>query len=447
MPGFLLRCRAAGMASLFVACATVAQSPAPVESSVRNGTTLDETVIQAPQSTEPAANEPSTDAPAAAESAETTHGLEEHPTDGEVVRTRLMEISCRDPEARPGSWLDRTHSYLTQRLCEPAAWFDGFFGDERALEETPVGTYFRLRNEARWEEEDGFRVRLRASANIALPGASENLRLLFSRDEDVRGEFEPYLPVEESDKQTRIGLRYNLSEKVMSRLDIDGTVKVSLDSLNPVGRVRYRQAEQFTENSFGRFTQIGFWEAEEGFGTTTRLDWEWFRDYDKQLRFSTQGTWSEEQSNGIDWRYSVTGFRQLNPKTAIRTEIGAFGWSDPSWKTDEYFVNFRYRRSFLRPWLYYELQPEHAWMLDDNRTDRQGDWRFIATLEVQFENAVSREEREQRALQRWFDWLARQPKNIFTGRKQQPQPEGAPSPPVQQPEPSTTPQPPPNFEP
>jgi hypothetical protein len=275
-----------------------------------------------------------------------------------------------------------------------------------------------------------------------LPGASDKLRLLFSRDEDVRGEFEPYLPVEESDKQTRIGLRYNLSEEVMSRLDVDGTVKVSLDSLNPVGRVRYRQAKQFTESSFGRFTQIGFWEAEEGFGATTRVDWEWYRDYDKQLRLSTQGTWSEELSNGFDWRYSATGFRQLDPKTAIRTELGAFGWSDPSWETDEYFVNFRYRRSFLRPWLYYELQPEYAWMLDDERRQRNGDWRFIATLEIQFENAVSREEREQRALQRWFDWLARQPKNIFTGRKQTPQPEGA----TPQPEQPPT-QPPPHFEP
>lgn len=49
---------------------------------------------------------------------------------------------CQDELGRPDSWLDRSHSYLTQRLCEPAAWFDGFFGDPRSLEETPVGTFF-----------------------------------------------------------------------------------------------------------------------------------------------------------------------------------------------------------------------------------------------------------------------------------------------------------------
>src|SRR5690554_1557537 len=50
---------------------------------------------------------------------------------------QLMEVSCRDDLSRPASWLDLTHSYLNQRLCEPAAWFDGFFGDPRTLEESP----------------------------------------------------------------------------------------------------------------------------------------------------------------------------------------------------------------------------------------------------------------------------------------------------------------------
>src|SRR5690625_6907435 len=44
---------------------------------------------------------------------------------------RLMEISCRQEREQPQGWLDSTHSYLSKRLCEPAAWFDGFFGDTR----------------------------------------------------------------------------------------------------------------------------------------------------------------------------------------------------------------------------------------------------------------------------------------------------------------------------
>jgi len=315
--------------------------------------------------------------------------------DGDAAREQLLEISCRDDENRPASWLDRTHSYLTQRLCEPAAWFDGFFGDDRALEETPVGTFFRLRNELRWDQEEGLRNRIRLAANIELPRASRKLRLVLSRDEDVNGEFLPYLPEGEADGSTRVGLRYNLREHLRSRLDLDATVKGSLDSLNPLLRARYRHATELSTATLLRFTQIAFWEREEGFGTTSRGDWEWLRDVDRQVRVSGQGTWSEE-SDGIDWRTSVEHFRQLDQHSAIRAATGAFGQTDPEFETEEYFANVSYRSSFVRPWLFYELRPEHAWVLDDKSGNRRGDWRFILTFEAQFENRSSRAEREAR---------------------------------------------------
>ncbi|MGA1677552.1 MAG: hypothetical protein ACO377_14145, partial [Pseudomonadales bacterium] len=218
-----------------------------------------------------------------------SHAEEETPT----ARDELMEVSCRDEENRPNSWLDRTHSYLNQRLCEPAAWFDGFFGDDRALEETPVGTFFRLRNEVRWDQSEDLRARVRLSANISLPGASEKLRLLLTRDEDVHGEFDTRAPVEEGQQDTRLGLRYNLSDRKQTKLDLDATVRANFTTLNPVVRARYRHVEPLSLDTFMRFTQIAFWEAEDGYGTTSRADWEWFRSFDTQDRYTLEGTWSE----------------------------------------------------------------------------------------------------------------------------------------------------------
>jgi hypothetical protein len=319
---------------------------------------------------------------------------------GAAVRADLMELSCRDSQARPDSWMDRTHSYLNRRLCEPAAWFDGFFGDDRTLEETPVGTFFRLRNEVEWDETKDYKVRVRLSANIELPGASERLRLLISRDEDLRGEFDSSPSrLDRSEDQTRIGLRYNLRDGRRSRFDLDGTVRVKFDSLNPRLRGRYRHVRELTDNTFGRFTQAVLWEGDDGFGTISRADWEWLRSQETQFRVTGQGTWSET-SEGVDWRTGIIGYRQLNPKTAIRTEIGAFGVTRPKLENREYFVNFRYRRTFLRPWLFYELQPEHAWPVDRETGDRRGDWRFRATLEIQFESTASRMQRERRDLRR-----------------------------------------------
>ena len=308
------------------------------------------------------------------------------------VQEQLMVDSCRDELDRPESWLDRSHSYLSQRLCEPAAWFDGFFGDPRSFEETPVGTFVRLRNSLQWDETEGWSFGVRVRASVLLPRVSERVRLLITRDEDVSGDFRDGPAADDSDDRTRLGLRFIASEQARSQLDFDGTVRLTSGGLNPRVRGRYRYVQGLSANTLGRATQSVFWERSDGFGTTSRLDWEWLPDRDRLVRWTGQGTWSEA-SEGIDWRTSVTGFGQLSPRTAFRTEVGAFGYTRPQFDVEEYFVAFRYRRQFLRNWLFFEVQPEHAWPLDEDTGQRRRDWRMTFTLEVQFENQRSREER------------------------------------------------------
>ncbi len=305
---------------------------------------------------------------------------------------RLMKASCRDEQGRPGSWLDLTHSYFNQRLCEPAAWFDGFFGDPRTLEENPVGSFIRLRNAIRWDETEGWQHRASVRANLILPRLSQRVRLLVARDEQLEGDYPGSSAFDDPENRTRLGLRYLASEHARSRFDIDGTVRVSSGSLNPRLQGRYRYVRGLTDRSLGRFTQSAFWEREEGFGLTTRLDWEWLPDRDRLVRWSTRGTWSEK-SDGIDWRTGLVSFRQLDLRSAVRAEIGAWGYTEPRFETEEYFVALRFRQQFLRHWLYYEVQPEHAWPKDFDTGERRNDWRITFTLEIQFENERSRRQR------------------------------------------------------
>ncbi len=308
----------------------------------------------------------------------------------------LQELSCRDELDRPESWLDRSHSYLGQRLCEPAAWFDGFFGDDRALEETPVGTFFRFRNSVLWDQTEGTSLGVQVRANVILPRTSERLRLLISRDADFSDEFGDGPPVGDPDERTRLGLRFLGTERARSRFDIDGTVRVSGTELNPRVRGRYRYVQGLTTHTLARATQSVLWEREDGVGTTSRLDWEWLPDRDRLVRWTGQGTWSEA-SRGLDWRSSVVAFQQLDSRTALRGELGSFGFTHPKFSIEEYFVALRYRRQFLRHWLFYEIQPEHAWPRDfETGESRRGDWRLTFTLEVQFENERARRERLRR---------------------------------------------------
>lgn len=302
---------------------------------------------------------------------------------------------CQDELGRPDSWLDRSHSYLTQRLCEPAAWFDGFFGDPRSLEETPVGTFFRVRNALQWDETLGWSFATRVRADIELPQVSQRVRLLLTRDEDISGEFRDDPSADEGDDRTRLGLRFLVSEDLSSRIDVDGTVRVSQSGLDPRLRARYRYIQGLTDTTLIRATQSAFWERSEGFGLGSRLDYEWLPQSGRLLRWTGEGVWSEA-AQGVDWRTRVVGFQQLDQRTALRMDVGAFGWTRPTFEVEEYFVSLRLRRQFLRRWLYFELQPEHAWPLDFDGVTRRRDWRFTFTLEVQFENTVARQARRER---------------------------------------------------
>lgn len=304
------------------------------------------------------------------------------------------DMACRDPEGRPESWLDRTHSYLSRKLCEPAAWFDGFFGTDRAYEETPVGSFFRVRNSLVWDETRDFGHEVQISANISLPRLSDRVRLLVSRDESIEGDpdLEGIGRDPDDEDQTRIGLRFLLSAMGRTQFDVDGTVKVNTGGLNPRLRGRVRHTRALGADTLARWTQTVFWERDEGFGTTSRADWEWLPNRLALVRLTGRGTVSQE-SDGIDWRTGLVGFRQLDRRTAIRSELGAFGFTDPRPEIEEWFVNFRFRRAFLRDWLFYELQPEHAWPIDERTGKRRADWRFIFTLEIQFENPAIDDER------------------------------------------------------
>lgn len=307
----------------------------------------------------------------------------DRPDTAEVIRN-----SCRDDQSRPASWMDRAHSYVSERLCEPAAWFDGFFGDARADEETPIGSFFRVRNSLRYSENEDFGHDLRISANLSLPRISDRVRLLISRDESIEGELDQSVNrTGEEEEQTRLGLRLLLTKDGPTQFDVDGSVKISGGGLNPRVRGRGRHTWGLTDETQARFTQIVFWEREDGVGTTSRADWEWLPGESSLVRLSGRGTVADK-IDGIEWRTSLVGFRQLDRKTAIRSEIGAFGQTKPKHETEEYFVNFRFRRAFLRDWLFYELQPELAWPVDDFG-HRYSDLRFIFTLEIQFENAAS----------------------------------------------------------
>lgn len=301
-----------------------------------------------------------------------------------IADEATIEAVCRTQTAED-TWLDRSYSYLNEQLCAPAVWFDGFFGDPRSLEENPVNSFIRVRSALGWDQSEGTSGGLQVRANLVLPRLSDRVRLLISRDEDVSGAGLDGLGLDGDDNKTRLGLRFILGEGLQGLTDLDASVRVESGSLNPRISARYRALARPSEATLIRGTQTAFWERLDGFGTQSRIDFEWAPRIERLVRWTTRGTFSEA-STGVDWNSVLIAYQQLDQRTAIRADVGAFGNTRPTFETEEYFVSLRLRRQFLRPWLFVEFQPEHAWPLDALTHKRRSDWRMTMTFEIQFEN-------------------------------------------------------------
>lgn len=280
------------------------------------------------------------------------------------------------------SWYDETQIFINSSFCEPALWFDNFFASDRVLEEGPVGTYVRWRNDFIEDEEEGFKFDTRLSFSVELPGVKQSLRLTFEGDEDE--DLRDLAPVDGQEANNNLGLQLDLKENARSKL----SVRVNLE---PGIRLRYRYTYPVRQNITLRFTQE--LEREKAIHNgRTQLDLEQVFDQRFLLRASTQGKVSEE-FDGIDWLQAFVLFQRINSKTSLSYESSVSGISEPNTLATDYRLGVRLRKNFHREWLFYEIAPEMTWpvTLDESRqnvvTERRSKWLILFRFEVHFGNA------------------------------------------------------------
>ena len=58
------------------------------------------------------------------------------------------------------------------------------------------------------------------------------------------------------------------------------------------------------------------------------------------------------------------------------------GETDPENLTQSYALGVRYRRNFLRPWIFFEIEPSYAWRRESVEESRSSLW--LLTLRLEF---------------------------------------------------------------
>jgi hypothetical protein len=265
--------------------------------------------------------------------------------------------------------VDVAHDLLEQDILAMVTRLDNFFGSVQTENLRKTSYEFRWRNGIRIDEGGRIKPDINVRANIVLPKTSEKLRLLISGENQLETP-SPALPSDPgnpgfdraarpSAKIVNTEFRYSLLSAPDQDLFLGAGVKVALP-LEPFVRSRYQFVHAISDLFLIRLGETVFIKHGVGVGETTEAALERFINKKTLLRLSNSATLSQE-FRGLEWGSELSLIRELSAKSAITFTGGVYGNSSPDTVATNYRLLTSYRQSFLRDWLFYEVEPELSW--------------------------------------------------------------------------------------
>lgn len=305
--------------------------------------------------------------------AEETTGAPAPADDEKVEGARLAPC----PEFGDTEMLERIRTGVERSVCVTAWRVDTFFGnrgDEEIVEARAV--HGRLRVGALWDEKDGFDQELRLRASFPTPLLNQRLRAVVGREtdeefiEDAPREFaDDTLFGTGQDANWLFGFGYDPIRGRRSRLSLGAGLKLQ-SPLNPYVKASYRYLAEPTEELFLRLQQTVFWENEEGFGTSSRADFERLLKEGRLLRWANYLKLSED-TDGVYWNTSLTLYQKISDMRAVALRGAIRGETGLEVNPVEYKLLTIYRQRFLKDWLFLELRGGVGWLRKEREEPRE----------------------------------------------------------------------------
>ena len=276
---------------------------------------------------------------------------------------------CASEYLEGRSWLDWLNLRLHRTACETALWFDHLFGDYR-LDEQLEATYGRALVGVIWDEQHGFDDDLSFRARLHFPNMERRLNAFIGRDdredvlEDAQRRGAASLPqmFDAADDEWLVGLGYRPISAGTGDLDFDLGMNFDFP-VEPFVRARYKHRTFLSDTDLVRFRHALFWEREDGWGLSTRIDYEHAFANGSMMRWRGAGKISDI-TVGADWFTELSYYHRLGRRRALAHQIGANGETDRPVQIENYFVRFIYRQQILREWFFLEIGPGMAWRRD-----------------------------------------------------------------------------------
>jgi hypothetical protein len=290
-------------------------------------------------------------------------------------------------------WVDASHDRVERGINALVLRLDRFFGEtaHEEADEAP-SSRIRLRNEVRTGEDDAFETRLSISGSLRLPAAD---RLLSRFSLLITGETDPNpAPGNEVDRvpprfdarvraaSGALELRYDLFRASRTLVDAGAGVRLDMPP-PPYTRLRLSQGFPLGARVLGHLSQSVFWDRNEGFGETTRLDVDRAFGTRTLARWWSVGT-VDEVSRGYEWTSEVGVQRALGARTGLYTAAAIAGATAAVADVDQYRIYTRLRRDVYGGWTFIEVEPDIAWPADELTGRRSRVLGVILRLEIQF---------------------------------------------------------------
>jgi len=286
--------------------------------------------------------------------------------------------------------LDKTHGSIQQSILKQVVRFDDFFGNIQTENQRETKYEIRLRNAIQLDNRGNFQYSPKIRANIVLSKIDERLRLAIS-GEDEQKPLTPTLPDDPGNpgfdrtsgnfRLVNTELRYRLIPSPSQDLLLGAGVELA-NRPQVFARSRFQYTHNLSDISLFRFGETLFVKTPDGPGATTEIALERLLDQKTLLRWDSTGT-VISGLRGVEWGSELSLIHTLSSLSAINVIGGAYGNTSFDGVINAYRLLARYRRNFLRSWLFYELEPELFW---PRRADGSFPTNFIFTfrLEVVF---------------------------------------------------------------
>lgn len=286
-----------------------------------------------------------------------------------------------------GTTIYGAHDELEKNILEQVIRLDSFFGNAKTENQQTAAYQLRWRNSLRVEQGGQIKFGTTLRANLQLSRINKRLNLVIA-GEDEPEPFSSSLPedpgnpgLDRNSQSMRIAnteLRYSLIQTPTLDIFLGAGVRFIFPPEAFV-RSRSQYTRTISDVALLRCTETLFIKNFNRLGETTEIDLERLLSKNTLLRWSNSGTLSDE-IQGMEWGSELSLIRELSPRSGITLTGGVYG----NTSTDDVVANYkmlaRYRRNFLKSWLFYELEPEISW---PRRADGSFPTNFAFTFRIE----------------------------------------------------------------